>query len=249
MSENVSGIDESVFKFAPLTKYSFRKRLTVRIMDLFLYLAIYLTGMSARFEPSECWKDLDVEGFESYKIAFKHNDKPAIIFWHDNIFLQTYWWRFADVTALVSTSYHGEMIARAAQRLGFGMIRGSSTRRGTFAFNEMIRLTKRGHQMLITVDGPLGPRHEVKKGAIMLAKLTGIGLAPTIAVAKNEWTLTTWDKARIPKPFTKAKVFIDSPVFVPSDADDEVMEEKRLELERKLDELVSRGEKWRVANN
>ena len=132
-------------------------------MDLIVCAAIYVTGKTARFEKPDYWTNSKIEGYESYENAMARETKrPAVVFWHDNIFLQTYCWSFKRVVALVSMSFHGEMIARAAQRLGFGMVRGSSTKDGSRAFNEMRRLAKRGHQILITVDGPLGPRHKAK---------------------------------------------------------------------------------------
>lgn len=249
MKENNSLRDKDIFEFAPLSDFSFRRRITIRIADLFLYLLITLFGKTTRFESTEDASGIDQTPSEATDSNTARTPPPAIIFWHDNIFLQTYVWRHSDVVALVSTSFHGEIIARAAQRLGYGMIRGSSTRGGKSALADMIRLTERGHRMLITVDGPLGPRHKVKKGALVLAKETGIGLAPMVAAADRFWEFNTWDKARIPKPFAKAKLFIGKPVFVPPDADDVEIENKRRELETKLDEVVSRGEKWRVNKN
>jgi lysophospholipid acyltransferase (LPLAT)-like uncharacterized protein len=113
----------------------------------------------------------------------------------------------------------------------------------------MIKLTNQGIRMVFTVDGPRGPRHKVKKGVVVLAKEAGLPVVPMVAAAKNRWVLNNWDKTQIPKPFTRAKIFVGEPVFVPGDADSKTIGSKVLELERKLDELVSRGEEWRVTDN
>ncbi len=150
---------------------------------------------------------------------------------------------------MVSKSFDGEYIARCAQRFGYGIVRGSSNRGAAKGFADMLKLVNSGTRMVITVDGPRGPVHKAKKGAIVLAKETGIPVVPLHAEAKRFWTVNSWDKTQIPIPFSRAKIFFGKPIFVPTDADKTVIDAKRLELERKLDELVRIGEEWRIANN
>lgn len=237
-------IPPDILKFAPLTKYSWRKRLIIYLADLFFYTAIMLIGRTVRFE-FEGWKDSKIEGWESYEIAYAK--KPATInaFWHDRIFLMTYFWRKHGVTIMVSQSFDGEYIARTAQRFGYGVIRGSSTRGGSNALKKMLKLLRKGIWMVFTVDGPVGPRYKAKKGTILLAKQTGIPIIPISIEAKNYWTINTWDKLQIPKPFTRAKVFVGEPVFVSKDIDKKNIENKRREVQIKLDELVEIGQQWR----
>ncbi|MCY7374990.1 MAG: DUF374 domain-containing protein, partial [Pyrinomonadaceae bacterium] len=124
-------------------------------------------------------------------------------------------------------------------------VRGSSTRGGVGALVEMIRLMKRGLPMGFSVDGPRGPKYVAKTGAVLLAKKTGNPLMPFVFECEKFWTLGNWDKLQIPKPFTRAKLFIAEPIYVAKDANETEIENKRLELQTKLDELVINGEQWR----
>ena len=146
---------------------------------------------------------------------------------------------------MVSQSFDGEYISRIAQRFGYGVVRGSSTRGGSGALKKMMSLLSDGISMALTIDGPPGPRYVVKPGTIILAKKTGAPIGPVLVEPKKCWTINSWDKLQIPKPITKAKVFIAEPVFVSSDADKEELEAKRQEVQEKLDELVDRGKQWR----
>ena len=202
-----------------------------------------------RFEDLESWKDLDVDGWESWEQSYEADLPATMAFWHDNIVLTTYYWQHLNCAVLVSKSFDGEYIARAAQRFGYGIIRGSSSRGGLSSLRKMIRLSNQGIRMTFTVDGPRGPKHKAKKGVIVLSRKIGLPIVPIMAVARKSWTLNNWDGTQIPMPFSRAKVFTSTPVFVPADADEEMIESKRLELERKLDELVSHGEEWRKAKS
>ena len=238
MRKNITSEDSDIYEYASLSKYSFRKRLLIRLADLSLYFLILLIGKTIRFEPLSGWKDLDLEGFETFEKARENNHTGSFVFWHECIFLNTYYWRADDAAIMVSRSFDGEYLSRCAQRFGFGVIRGSSSKGGASALAKMISLTKRGTQMGFAVDGPRGPRRKVKKGVIVMSRRTGLPIAPIVAEAKHRWILNSWDKTQIPKPFTRAKIFVGEPVFVPTDADPGIIEEKRLELEQKLDELV-----------
>ena len=136
-------------------------------------------------------------------------------------------------------------MARFVQKLGYGSVRGSSTRGGTGALVEMIRLMRSGFASAFTVDGPRGPRYEAKLGPVLLAKKTGDPLLPFLLECKKFWSVGSWDKPQIPKPFTTVKLMIEKPIYVAKDASDDELEEKRLDLQSVLEKLVERGKDWR----
>ena len=144
--------DSDIYEFASLAAYPLRKRLIIRVVDLLLYGIISVIGATVKFDPVIGWKDLDVEGFESYEVARDNYREGIIAFWHDRIFLSTYYWREHEAAVMVSKSFDGEYITRTAQRFGYGVIRGSSSRGGTAAIAKMIRLTKKGIRMVFTVE-------------------------------------------------------------------------------------------------
>jgi lysophospholipid acyltransferase (LPLAT)-like uncharacterized protein len=113
----------------------------------------------------------------------------------------------------------------------------------------MIRQVVSGHTIALTIDGPKGPRYQVKSGAVFLAKKAGVPVIPIVAESSKFWTINSWDKLQIPKPFTKAKIFFGEPVFVAEDSTAEELESKQKDLQRMLDELVLRGKQWRQSKN
>jgi lysophospholipid acyltransferase (LPLAT)-like uncharacterized protein len=196
------------YEFADLSGYSFKDRLLIRAADLVFYSLINLIGMTARFE---------VIGWENHEKVEANGGLPIYVFWHDRIFLTTYWWR--------------------KRRIGYGAVRGSSTRGGVGAIVEMARLMRAGCTTAFTIDGPKGPRYVAKMGAVLLAKKSGHPIMPVTMALDRYWTMPSWDNFQIPKPFTRARVYVAPPIYVPADADDNLLAAKRNELQQALDDL------------
>ena len=227
---------DQVYRFASLSRYSLKDGFLIRLIDWIFYALINLIGKTVRFET---------ENLENIEAVKKSGKTPIYAFWHNRIFLATYYFRNQGIVVITSQSFDGEYIARFIQRFGYGAVRGSSTRGGVGALVEMIRLTKIGLPAAFTVDGPKGPRYTAKTGAILLAKKTGNPVIPLVLEAENFWEIKSWDKLQIPKFFTRAKIFIGEPIFVSEKSGDSETENKRLELQAKLDELVLLGKQWR----
>jgi lysophospholipid acyltransferase (LPLAT)-like uncharacterized protein len=221
------------YTFADLSRYSLKQRLTIRAADLVFFLLIKMIGGTIRWQ---------VEGWENWEAASGEGQIPIYTFWHNRVFLATYFWRRRRIVVMTSQSFDGEYIARFIQRFGYGAARGSSTRGGVGAIVEMVRLMRAGSPTAFTIDGPKGPRYVAKMGAVLLAKKTGHPILPFTITPKSFWTISkSWDHSQIPKPFTRARVRIAAPIFVPPDADEIVLEAKREELQRALDEINQRG--------
>jgi lysophospholipid acyltransferase (LPLAT)-like uncharacterized protein len=106
----------------------------------------------------------------------------------------------------------------------------------------MVRLMRAGCPAAFTIDGPRGPRYVAKMGAVLLAKKTGNPVLPFSIAAERFWEAAkSWDRPQIPKPFSRASVFIGAPIDVPADADEALLNAKRDELQASLDELDRRG--------
>jgi lysophospholipid acyltransferase (LPLAT)-like uncharacterized protein len=224
---------------ASLAKYPFKDRLMIRIADWAFYLLILLIGRTIRFE---------VEGWENFEAIENAGKLPIYAFWHDRIFASTYFFRDRGIAVITSQSKDGEYIARFIQRLGYGAIRGSSTRGGVGALVEMIRTMRRGVAMAFTVDGPKGPRYVAKSGAVLLAKKTGNPIMPFVVECRKFWTIGSWDKLQIPVPFTRARMVIGKPIYVPADSSDAGTRKCLVELQGSLDAMVSDGAKWRAGS-
>jgi lysophospholipid acyltransferase (LPLAT)-like uncharacterized protein len=229
---------ERAYTFADLSTYPLKKRLMIRLADLGFFVLIKLIGLTVRFE---------VDGWENWQSVTSNNAIPIYTFWHNRVFLATYFWRRRRIVVMTSQSFDGEYIARFIQRFGYGAARGSSTRGGVGAIVEMARLMRAGCPTAFTIDGPKGPRYQAKMGAVLLAKKTGQPILPFSITAHRFWEARkSWDQFQVPKPLTRAKVEISAPIHVPAEADEATLQAKREELQRALDEMTRRGDQWRA---
>src|SRR2546423_3254597 len=233
--ESTSSIARA-YSFARLSSYSFKDRFLIRAADLAFFLLIKLIGKTVKFE---------IDGWENWEAAAGDNHIPIYTFWHNRVFLATYFWQRRAIVVVTSQSFDGEYIARFIKRFGYGAARGSSTRGATGAVVEMVRLMRAGCPTAFTIDGPKGPRYVAKMGAVLLAKKTGNPILPFTITAEKFWEAKkSWDGFQVPKPFTRARVAIASPIFVRPDADETDLNAKRDELQSALDEINHREEEW-----
>jgi hypothetical protein len=102
----------------------------------------------------------------------------------------------------------------------------------------MVRLMRAGCPTAFTIDGPKGPRYVAKMGAVLLAKKTGHPILPFTITARHFWEAKrSWDGFQVPLPFSRARVDIAPPIYVPADANEDALEAKRDELQAALDEI------------
>ena len=159
-------------------------------------------------------------------------------FWHDGVFLLPFTHRESDVMIMVSESRDGDIAARILHHFGFDVIRGSSKRRGFRALIGLITGMRQGRSVAITVDGPRGPRHVAKEGAVFLAGKMRSPIIPAATGAKRCWALEkTWDRFVVPAPFTEGVVLYGEPIIVSGTSSEEIAS-KRMELEGALHRLT-----------
>jgi lysophospholipid acyltransferase (LPLAT)-like uncharacterized protein len=237
MTERSSANTARAYAFAKLSSYSFKDRVLIRAADLAFFVLIKLLGRTIKFE---------IEGWEHWEAASRDEKIPIYTFWHNRVFLSTYFWQRRRIVVMTSQSFDGEYIARFIQRFGYGAARGSSTRGATGAVVEMVRLMRAGCPTAFTIDGPKGPVYVAKMGAVLLAKKTGHPILPFTITAERFWEAKkSWDGFQVPKPFSRARIEIAPPIFVSPEADEYQLKAKRDELQRALDEITQRGEEWR----
>src|SRR5213594_3667700 len=187
------------YSFAKFSSYSFTDRMMIQAAALAFFILIKLIGRTVRFE---------IEGWENWEAASRNGKIPIYTFWHNRVFLSTYFWQRRAIVVMTSRSFDGEYIARFIQRFGYGAARGSSTRGATGAIVEMIRLMRTGCPTAFTIDGPKGPRYVAKMGAVLLAKKTGNPILPFTITPVSFWEARSWDRFQVPKPFTRVRVDI-----------------------------------------
>lgn len=220
------------YKFSDLSSYPPKERWLIRLADAAFFVLIKMIGRTIRWQ---------VEGWENWEAATRDGHVPIYTFWHNRVFLATYFWQKRGIVVMTSQSFDGEYIARFIQRFGYGTARGSSTRGAVGAIIEMTRLMRAGSPTAFTIDGPKGPRYIAKMGAVLLAKKSGQPILPFTISARHWEAKGSWDGFQVPLPFSRARVEIAPPIYVPGDAKSEGLEAKRDELQAALDRINECG--------
>ncbi|MBE2204185.1 MAG: lysophospholipid acyltransferase family protein [Chthoniobacterales bacterium] len=168
--------------------------------------------------------------------------EPCLIcFWHNRIlgitctFHRRYpkKWR-RGVTVLTSPSRDGEILAQLVADFGMRSVRGSSSRRGSRALLELVRILREKGDIAITPDGPRGPRYALGPGIILLAQTTGAPIIPMHASFSRSLRMKTWDGFIIPLPFSTISVTVAERIDIPKDLSEEEFEQARKNLEDTL---------------
>ena len=169
-------------------------------------------------------------------------------FWHGRILPATYFFRRRGIVVITSENFDGEWIAGIIERFGYGTARGSTSRGARKALLQLTRDMAAGRATGFTLDGPRGPARVAQPGAVWLAKTTGNPVVPFHLEADRHWTLNSWDRTQIPKPFATVALVVGHGFDVPADVDEGGLEatSRRLEqelraLERRARELLKTG--------
>jgi lysophospholipid acyltransferase (LPLAT)-like uncharacterized protein len=181
------------------------------------------------------------EGLEHLDAVTRSGRQPIMAFWHGRILPATYFFRRRGIVVITSENFDGEWIAGIIERFGYGTARGSTSRGAVKALVQLKRDMAAGKPAAFTLDGPRGPAKVAQPGAIWLAKATGNPVVPFHVEASRPWTLRSWDRSQIPKPFSDVAISIGGPIEVPPDADETALEHARLSLEAALTTLEARA--------
>jgi lysophospholipid acyltransferase (LPLAT)-like uncharacterized protein len=162
-------------------------------------------------------------------------------FWHESLLAPAS--RPGKVNVLISLHADGELIAQVCRRLGIGVVRGSTKRRGGPAILEMLSSGEDAH-LAITPDGPRGPRRQVQMGVVFLASHAGLPIVPIGIGFSHVWRAKSWDRFAVPLPFSRVHAVVGKPLVVPPDLPRPAMEEYRLKLEAEMLALTAAAEAW-----
>ena len=196
------------------------------------YRAIAALGSTLR------WR---TEGLEHVDAVVAGGRQPIMAFWHARILPATYYFRGRGIVVITSENFDGEWIAGIIRRFGYGTARGSTSRGGLKALLQLKRDMAAGKPTGFTVDGPRGPARVAQPGALWLAKATGNPVLPFHLEANRYWSVKSWDRTQIPKPFTTVALAVGEPFDVPGDAGDAGIESARRLLDERLAALEQRA--------
>jgi len=199
--------EESPFR----RRWTWRTRLWVVLAGWVIALGLRLLYRTLRVRFVDHRRALHPEGGEQLLVAF----------WHDALLLAPLivtrfgWPR--TVTVMLSWHRDAEIAAQVLRRIGIRAVRGSTTRGRLGGLRGLLAARARGEDIVIVPDGPRGPRHRAKEGAVQLARATGLPLVVIGAAAHPARRLGSWDRLLVPRPFARAAVVMSEPVALPAD--------------------------------
>ena len=189
----------------------------------------------------------EIRGDDGLNELAAHGNPMILAFWHGDLFMMPWYLsrlteRGVGVTYLVSPSMDGEYAVKLLNVIGGRTVRGSATRSGTKAIRGLYRvIVKDSGSPVVAVDGPKGPYHRCKKGAIILGQLTGEKIVPLAAAPKRAVRLRTWDRMPVPLPFTRVAIEVGEPIGVPSAMTEDEVEIQRQQVEQRINALGERA--------
>jgi lysophospholipid acyltransferase (LPLAT)-like uncharacterized protein len=199
-------------------KQGFRRRYKQARRELGM-LALKTFAPSLLRVLARSWR-VEIQG-EEHRLAIAERAGYIVWMWHGRMLIGLS--LFSDrggVRVLVSPSRDGDLAQELLLASGFKTLRGSSSRGGANAVREMLGHLDRGEGLVITPDGPRGPRHSTKPGLAWMARTTGFPILPLGMVADRAWHAASWDHFTVPKPRARVVARFGPALAVPPDADD-----------------------------
>jgi len=182
-------------------------------------------------------------GLERARAAVRENRSVIPVYWHQHmLFGVKALLALRDdglkLGFLISPSVDGTAPAMLVGKIGAHVIRGSSTHTGARALRDYYEtIVKQEISPAITPDGPRGPAHEFKPGAVMLAQLTGKPILPVSVAASRTWRFRTWDRFELPLPFSRVVIAYGEPVRLPRGVDAEALSRLQSDMAERLHAL------------
>jgi lysophospholipid acyltransferase (LPLAT)-like uncharacterized protein len=158
-------------------------------------------------------------------------------FWHNVMMLPLGHQSRHATIALVSAGPDGTFAARIVRHFGVSTICGRPEREGASSVMEALRSRPRGHSIVVTPDGPRGPRYHAHEGAVFLASRCRIPVVPVGMAFSKSWRLRSWDRFRIAKPSARAEMVLGAPKIIAQDLDRQGLDRERAWLEKELHAL------------
>lgn len=192
--------------------------------------------------------------FRTLKLSFRE-DSPGVnpyvksprdrflySIWHDSMVMPVFAGRSRSAAALTSRHEDGSFVAQVLRRVGMSTIRGSTNHIGPGAMRQLLQAVE-DKDLVITPDGPRGPRRKMSRGIAFLASRTGRAVVPTAFSCSRCWKIQgSWTDLIIPKPFTKVFLLGGKPIRVPPDLDGDELQRYVDRIQAEMDRLNEAAE-------
>ena len=219
-----------------LPKLPWTRRIQIPFIAAAVFSVIRTIGPTLRFE---------VIGGRHALILGKQKQPCIWAFWHRVILPIAWYGRNRGIVVMNTTAFDGQWTRKVIEWLGFGTAQGSSSRGGLRGLQVMAKRIGEGMDCAFTIDGPRGPRYVAKVGPVLLARMTGAPiLVFHVGVDRGKTIEKTWDHFLLPGLFARAVLIGAPPIFVPQDADSEMIRAKHEEMQKALEHVRDLAEGW-----
>ena len=157
--------------------------------------------------------------------------------WHDSLLMPLFLGRQPRTIALVGRHQDGAFLAHSLKALKIDTVRGSSSRGAVEAVRQLLGDHQDRH-IVVTPDGPRGPRREMKAGIAYLSSRTGKPVVPTAFACRHSWSAGAgWTHLTIPRPWTTVYAMAGECLHVPAQADKDQLQEFTERIQNEMDRL------------
>lgn len=184
---------------------------------------------------------LDVQTSKhAHPYAPSGEDRYIYSVWHDSIVIAAFGGKHVRTLALTSQHRDGTFVAHVLKAIGVPTVRGSTGHRGGDALRTILTAAK-DYDIVMTPDGPRGPRREMSRGAIFLASRSGRAIVPTAFACRRRWTIRgSWTDLVIPKPFSQVFLLAGDPIPIPRELSRDRLAEYASTVQSAMDRLDDR---------
>lgn len=176
----------------------------------------------------------------------EYHGQKIFVLWHEYITLPIMVRSHCNLTLLLSQHVDAEILSQIARHAGFDCVRGSTSRGSIGALEELCRCSAQMN-LVITPDGPRGPRRRMSQGPIFLASRLGLPIVAIGIGLDRPWRLQSWDRFAIARPGSRARAVIGPEMYLPSDLNRQGIEHYRQQVDRMLSRLTLESEAWAEA--
>ncbi|HKJ05369.1 MAG TPA: lysophospholipid acyltransferase family protein [Geopsychrobacteraceae bacterium] len=170
---------------------------------------------------------------------WERGEQIIMPYWHEQTMLMVFSYRGPKVNVLISESKDGELLTRTMRYFDVQAVRGSSSRGGRAAFRSLVALGKEKVDIVLTPDGPRGPRQELKDGVVQLARLTGRAVVPMAFSCSRGIRFSSWDRFLFPFPFGRCVYAFGEPL---SFSKEEGVGEFKSRLQQAMNEVQQKAQ-------
>lgn len=208
--------------------FTLKQRLILRTVPL---------AISGVLKPILWTCQVEIRGQAHHDRVVADGGRGVLALFHETLGLAAWVHRGKNIHTTASYSFDGELAARVIAQFGAEAVRGSSSRGGSNALNQLVKALELMPLAALTIDGPRGPRRTSKPGAAILAARTGAHILPNAFAVSRPRRMKSWDRLILPRPFTRIICAFGAPIPPPDNDSREAVEAVRVRLDRELNEL------------